>query len=95
MISQPRPCAYVADPFPFEGNSNGCFLFGMFWPLRFVQSDTWTAAVLVDEFDAGHFIAASSWAVIRRPLTSPVKRPVVPLVATPTADSRARSWARQ
>jgi hypothetical protein len=44
----------------------------MFWSLRFVPSDTRTATVLVDEFDAGHFIAASSWVVIRRPLTSPV-----------------------
>jgi hypothetical protein len=25
----------------------------MFWPLGFVQSNTRTAAVLVDEFDAG------------------------------------------
>jgi hypothetical protein len=35
--------------------------------MRFLKSHPGTATVLVDEFDAGDVIAASSWAVIRRP----------------------------
>ena len=54
-------------------------LFGSFCSLTLAETNPGAAAVLVDEFDAGHFIAASSWAVIRCPLTSPLKRPVVPL----------------
>ena len=41
-------------------------LFEMFWPLMFTQSHTRVAAVLVDEFDAGHLqgtpiLAADKW----------------------------------
>jgi hypothetical protein len=32
----------------------------LFWPLAIAQSHTWAAAVFVDEFDAGQFIAAFS-----------------------------------
>jgi hypothetical protein len=49
-------------------------LFGL---LTLAETNAWAAAILVDEFDAGHFIAAFFWAVIRHPLTSPLKRPVV------------------
>ena len=46
-------------------------LFGLFWPLTFVQSHTRAAAVLVDEFDAGQIKCSSEHGDRLRPHAKP------------------------
>jgi hypothetical protein len=58
--------ASQAEQYGYMAAVSFCLL-SLFGPLTLAETDPWAAAVRVDEFDAGHFIAASSWAVIRRP----------------------------